>query len=140
MKYLRIKGKSSSSNSRRKTTTKNIIPLIIEKNRKYGTVTKEKALSRKDPVLITGAHSSGKTRWLERLYEQALDILEGALTEPLDPSLSDDDFGHFIWSVPAEWVALNGCTEVRLDCSLAFLREATMRFSVENAIRLFLAK
>jgi 3-methyladenine DNA glycosylase AlkC len=73
-------------------------------------------------------------------FDQAVDILEAALPKPLDPSLSDDDFGHFIWSVPAEWVAQNGCTEERLDRSLGFLKEATMRFTVENAIRPFLAQ
>ena len=72
-------------------------------------------------------------------FEQALDVLTQALPEPLDPTLTDDDFGHFIWSVPAEWVAKHGCSETHLQQSLAFLREATMRFSVENAIRPFLA-
>lgn len=72
-------------------------------------------------------------------FDQAVDILEAALPAPLDPNLSDDDFGHFIWSVPAEWVARNGCTDQRLDRALEFLKQATMRFSVENAIRPFLA-
>ena len=72
-------------------------------------------------------------------FDQAVDILETALPSPLDPNLTDDDFGHYIWSVPADWVALNGCTDERLDRSLAFLRQATMRFTVENAIRPFLA-
>ncbi len=71
-------------------------------------------------------------------FEKAIDILESALPEPLDPSLSDNDFGHFIWGVPSEWTAKHGCTEHRLDRSLAFLREATMRFTVESAIRPFL--
>ena len=72
-------------------------------------------------------------------YDQALAILESALPERLDPNFTDDDFGHFIWAVPAEWVALHGCTEERLDRSLSFLEISTMRFSVENAIRPFLA-
>lgn len=71
-------------------------------------------------------------------FNQAVDILEHALPAPLDPHLTDNDFGHFIWSVPAEWVAENGCTDDRLERSLGFLRQATMRFSVENAIRPFL--
>ncbi len=73
-------------------------------------------------------------------FNESVDILERALPEPLDPTLADDDFGHFIWSVPAEWVALNGCTDKHLERALAFLRQATMRFSVENAIRPFLAQ
>ncbi len=73
-------------------------------------------------------------------FDQAVDVLESALPAPLDPNLHDDDFGHFIWAVPAEWVAQHGCTEHRLDRSLGFLKQATMRFSVENAIRPFLDK
>ncbi len=72
-------------------------------------------------------------------FEQAVGILESALPEPLDPTLTDDDFGHFIWSVPADWIALNGCTEARLERSLGFLRQVTMRFTAENAVRPFLA-
>ena len=71
-------------------------------------------------------------------FNHAVDILESALPEPLDPELTDDDFGEFIWAVPAEWVARSGCTEARLDRSLAFLKQATMRFTVEGAIRPFL--
>ncbi|MEM1437028.1 MAG: DNA alkylation repair protein [Pseudomonadota bacterium] len=71
-------------------------------------------------------------------FDPAVDLLESALPAPLDPSLTDDDFGQFIWSVPAEWVAQNGCTDDRLDRSLAFLKQATMRFTVESAIRPFL--
>ena len=78
-------------------------------------------------------------RQLPDNYERAVAILEGALPAPLDPARSDDDFGHFIWSVPAAWVARNGCTEERLDRSLEFLKASTMRFTVENAIRPFLA-
>ena len=73
-------------------------------------------------------------------FEEAVSILESALPTPLDPNLTDDDFGHFIWCVPAEWVARNGCTDDRVDRSLAFLKQATMRFTVESAIRPFLAK
>jgi 3-methyladenine DNA glycosylase AlkC len=73
-------------------------------------------------------------------FDQAVDVLESALPAPLDPDLTDDDFGHFIWSVPAEWVARSGCTDDRLDRSLEFLKQATMRFSAESAIRPFLAR
>ncbi|MEM9532793.1 MAG: DNA alkylation repair protein [Pseudomonadota bacterium] len=73
------------------------------------------------------------TRW-----SQALAILRRALPEPLDPTLSDDDFGQFIWVVPGEYVARHGVQEKRLESSLKFLREATMRFSSELAIRPFL--
>lgn len=70
----------------------------------------------------------------------AKDILLKALPAPLDPALNDDDFGQFIWIVPGEYVAKFGCTPEYLQISLNFLREATMRFSSENAIRGFLSE
>lgn len=75
MQYLRLKGVESAK--KRKNGTKNIVPLFREKNRKFGKVIEEEAISRKRPVLITGAHHSGKTRILDRLYEHALDIWGG---------------------------------------------------------------
>lgn len=68
----------------------------------------------------------------------ALDILERALPPPLDPTLSDDDFGSYIWVVPGEYAARHGCSSRHLQRSLNFLRETTKRFSAESAIRPFL--
>ena len=59
-------------------------------------------------------------------FDAALAVLEAALPAPLDPTLTDDDFGQFIWAVPSEWVARHGCTEERVDQSLVFLKQATM--------------
>ena len=71
-------------------------------------------------------------------YPKALKVLERTLPEPLDPTRSDDDFGQYIWIVPSEYAARHGCTAQHLQRSLEFLREATKRFSAENAIRPFL--
>lgn len=68
------------------------------------------------------------------------EILLRALPEPLDPAKTDDDFGRFIWMVPADYVAKHGCTAEHLAVSLNFLREATQRGSAEGAIRPFLQK
>ncbi|MEM7408130.1 MAG: DNA alkylation repair protein [Pseudomonadota bacterium] len=76
--------------------------------------------------------------YLPNTHARAREILLAALPEPLDPTRTDDDFGEFIWAVPAEFVAAYGCSEQHLDESLAFLHAATMRFSCENAIRPFL--
>jgi hypothetical protein len=75
MQYLRLKGIESAKS--RKNGTKNIVPIFREKNRKFGKIIKEKAISRKRSILITGAHHSGKTRTLDRLYQYALDIWGG---------------------------------------------------------------
>ncbi len=71
-------------------------------------------------------------------YPKALDILGRSLPKPLDPDKTDDDFGKFIWVVPGEYAARHGCSAEHLEKSLAFLREATKRFSSEGPIRPFL--
>lgn len=71
-------------------------------------------------------------------FQQTLTILSKSLPPRLDPKKTDDDFGTFIWSVPSQWVAQMGCRHDRVDNSLRFLKQATMRFTVENAIRPFL--
>jgi 3-methyladenine DNA glycosylase AlkC len=78
--------------------------------------------------------------FLPRDLETAIGILERALPPPLDPSLSDNDFGKFIWVVPGEYVAKHGCAEEHLSLSLTFLRESTKRFSAEWAIRPFILR
>ena len=95
---------------------------------------------------FAGLELKDRIRWMVTVlgkhlpadYSKALDILGRSLPEPLDPNKSDDDFGKFIWVVPGEYVARHGCTREYLDDSLAFLREATKRFSSEGAIRPFL--
>ncbi len=71
---------------------------------------------------------------------KAREILLAALPAPLDPRLVDDDFGHFIWVVPGECIALNSCNDKHVDEGLDFLRESTKRFSAEFAIRPFLLR
>ena len=75
---------------------------------------------------------------LPKEFNAAMQLLEAALPEPLDPTLSDNDFGQFIWVVPGEYVATYGCDAQHLDSALLFLRESTKRFSAENAMRPFL--
>ena len=68
MQYLRIK---KGKNLRRADGSPKARPLVMRKNRKYGEVLSEQSLSLKRPVLVTGEHDSGKTRWLERLHAEA---------------------------------------------------------------------
>jgi len=77
-------------------------------------------------------------QYLPSDYKEALDIILRTLPAPNDPSLSDDDFGDFIYAPYAEYVAKNGCTAEYLALSLAALHAITQRFSVEDAIRTFL--
>lgn len=63
--------------------------------------------------------------------------LEAAMPPPLDPSLRDDDFGHFIHAVPGVLAARHGL-EDHPDRALDLLHAATQRFSMELYIRAFL--
>ena len=71
-------------------------------------------------------------------YRAAVEILTKSLPPPCDPTLSDDDFGDFIYGPYGAFVAEYGCTKKDLVFSLKVLKEFTTRFSVEGPIRPFL--
>lgn len=68
----------------------------------------------------------------------AMKLIVAALPPPLDPTKSDDDFGRFIIAPLGEYVVQHGCTKKYLKQSLATLKQLTMRFSMEDAMRAFL--
>lgn len=68
----------------------------------------------------------------------AMKIIVQALPPPLDPSNTDDDFGSFILAPLGEYVVRYGCTRKHIKQSLATLKQLTMRFSMEDAMRAFL--
>ena len=65
MKFLRIK---SSTKKIRADGTRFKSASFVEKNRKYGNQISEQTISVKKSILVTGAHDSGKSRFLKRLY------------------------------------------------------------------------
>lgn len=69
-------------------------------------------------------------------FDVAARQIEASLPPPLDPSLSDDDFGDFIIAPFGKYVEDRGLDN--LETSLALLRELTMRFSMEGPIRPFI--
>jgi hypothetical protein len=56
---------------------------VVRKNRKFGEVLEQKGISTKKPVLITGAHASGKSYWLDRLRKDAARVWASRPAEPL---------------------------------------------------------
>lgn len=76
--------------------------------------------------------------YLPRSYPNALEVILDALPPELDPTLSDDDFGEFIYAVYGEYISRHGCKEIHLERSLDALCEITKRFSMEYALREFL--
>ena len=73
---------------------------------------------------------------LPKPFPEAAACLQRALPPPLDPTRTDDDFGDFIFAPFGAFVAAHGLGHV--DIALATLREITMRFSMEDAIRTYL--
>lgn len=71
MEYLKIR---RSKSQKRADGSSYAVPLVVKKTKKYGKVISEKAVSRKKPILVTGAHDSGKSYWLSRLYQSDKDI------------------------------------------------------------------
>lgn len=81
MEYLKIR---RSKTQRRANGLPYAVPLWVTKRRKYGDILSEEAISIKRPMLVMGAHDSGKTRWLQRMHEHALEIWGSkTLVQPL---------------------------------------------------------
>ena len=70
-------------------------------------------------------------------FTQACAAIRKALPPPLDPSKSDNDFGHFIHAPLGVFVESHGIPD-HIDLSLEMLAELTTRFSMEFSIRAFL--
>jgi 3-methyladenine DNA glycosylase AlkC len=66
------------------------------------------------------------------------DQVEAAMPPPLDPTLTDDDFGQFIHAIPGVLAVRHGMSDAHLPRALDLLEAATQRFSMEFYIRPFL--
>ncbi len=78
------------------------------------------------------------TIFLPADFRQATTLLLDALPPACDPSLTDDDFGDFIYAPYSEYIVRHGCTCEDLSFSLQALKTITTRFSAEDAIRYFI--
>ena len=74
---------------------------------------------------------------LPRDFPAAAAAIHSALPAPLDPSRTDDDFGHFIHAPLGVYVENHGI-ERHSSTALDLLEEITKRFSMEFSIRAFL--
>ena len=71
MEFLKI---HRSKSQVRADGTAYAVPLFVTKTRRKGATISEEAISIKRPILVTGAHDSGKSKWLERLQQHAGEI------------------------------------------------------------------
>lgn len=76
-------------------------------------------------------------QFLPKDFPAAADAIMAALPPALDPTLRDDDFGHFIHAPLGVYVENHGLTAHSLR-SLDLLEAITQRFSMEFSIRAFL--
>jgi 3-methyladenine DNA glycosylase AlkC len=87
-----------------------------------------------------------RIRWIAAVLERrlagnvklAIKHIVGALPPPLDHTKTDNDFGDFIFAPFGEYIVQHGAQRELLKVSLPALRELTMRFSMEDAMRTFL--
>jgi 3-methyladenine DNA glycosylase AlkC len=70
-------------------------------------------------------------------FPAAAEAILAAMPPPLDPTKTDDDFGHFIYAPLGVFVETHGIADHR-DLSLDLLAQITKRFSMEFSIRAFL--
>lgn len=70
MKFLSLKRQKYGKDGKEKY----VIPVMRSKDRKFGPDVDVEVLRRTNPILFTGAHASGKTRMLQRLYDESKDI------------------------------------------------------------------
>ena len=77
-------------------------------------------------------------KYLPSDYLVALAILIRSLPNECDPSLSDNDFGDFIFAPYGDFAAHYGLENPHFEHSLLALKEFTTRFSMEDAIRYFI--
>jgi 3-methyladenine DNA glycosylase AlkC len=77
-------------------------------------------------------------RYLPENFEQVVGSIRAALPPPLDPDLSDGDFGDFIFAPFGEIVVARGLDPESFELSMTAIKELTQRFSMEGPIRPFL--
>lgn len=71
-------------------------------------------------------------------YPQAAQLIVECLPPPLDENKTDDDFGDFIMAPFGEYIVNHGMDPKHLAISFKAIKEVTMRFSMEDAMRSFI--
>lgn len=83
---------------------------------------------------ITGSFNT----FISKDHKKTISLLLKSLPKELNPKLTDNDFGSFVYAPYSLYVAKYACNKKDLSFSLNALKEITKRFSAEDAIRYFL--
>ena len=76
-------------------------------------------------------------RYLPQDFAAAAQVIDAALPPPLDPNLTDNDFGSFTYASLGVFVENHG-RDAHFSTGLDLIEALTMRFSMEFSIRAFL--
>ncbi|STR61843.1 hypothetical protein [Grimontia hollisae] len=146
MRYLKLR---TDSKRTRKDGSAYVTPLIVDAPRRYApnAAKKETALKRKQCQLITGAHDSGKTRWLQRLYDARQTIwgpkstpvkLEGLMPLSSWVEVEGIDVWHREWKKDDEhatpWHKLN--LQQKADLLADYLADSGAMLFIDDAHKL----
>jgi hypothetical protein len=120
--------------------SKKRVPIVRERSRKYGPITEERVLSVKKDILITGANSSGKTRWLAKLGENANEIWVGRekiylrAMEPLQRWYEDPRVAKMVVAQGRDWMRMKAYE--RADALIAWIKETRAVVIMDDAHKL----
>lgn len=133
MLMLRPHGKRVSGAPRR-------VPIVRERARKFGPILEERVLSIKKDMLITGPNSSGKTRWLTKLDNQAEEIWHGKeklflrATEPLQRWYEDPRVIAMVAAKGRDWAKLKSYE--RVDALITWIKSERVLLLIDDAHKL----
>ncbi len=133
MLMLRPHGKRVSGAPRR-------VPIVRERARKFGPILEERVLSIKKDMLITGPNSSGKTRWLTKLDNQAQEIWHGKeklflrATEPLQRWYEDPRVIAMVAAKGRDWAKLKSYE--RVDALINWIKSERVLLLIDDAHKL----
>ena len=120
--------------------SKKRVPIVRERNRKYGPILDERVLSVRKDILITGANSSGKTRWLAKLCDNANEIWVGRekiylrAMEPLQRWYEDERIAAMVAAQGRDWTKLKAYE--RADALIAWIKETKAVVILDDAHKL----
>ena len=116
------------------------VPIVRERGRRFGPILAEKALSVRQDVLITGANSSGKTRWLAKLDDKAPEVWPGRekifirAMEPLQRWCDDQRLAAFVTAQGKAWAKLKAYE--RIDALVEWVKTTRAVVLLDDAHKL----
>jgi hypothetical protein len=120
--------------------SKRRVPIVRSRARKFGPILDERVLSVKKDMLITGPNASGKTRWLQKINENAPQVWHGReklmvrALEPLQRWYEDPRIIVFAEKNGHSWAKLRAFE--RVDMLIAWAADSKIVLILDDAHKL----